>query len=90
MRWRFRHFLLLAARRRLAALFTDVIFSLSSAAAAVCIFEIDECDRLILGLERVCVFAPLQQQAAATTMMMMMLLAASVSETRWCGGWKMN
>jgi len=41
------------ARRRLAALFTNVIFSLS--AAAVCIFEIDECDRLLLGLERVCV-----------------------------------
>jgi hypothetical protein len=73
--------LLLGARRRLAALFTNVIFSLSS--AAVCIFEIDECDRLLLGRARVCVFAPLQQQAAAATMMMMMmLLAASVSETR--------
>jgi hypothetical protein len=53
MRWRFLHFLLLGARRRLAALFTNVIFSLSS--AAVCIFEIDECDRLLLGRARVCV-----------------------------------
>ena len=90
MRWRFLHFLLLGAHAAVWPLYLPTWFSLfppppcvylKSMNATVCYLDLS-----------VCVFAPLQQQAAAaaTMMMMMMLLAASVSETRWCGGWKMN